>query len=619
MSSDIQRQKDSHSRGFARIWIRHLQFETETNAEKAILRSGQDDERRLKYLLRNSREDECHRCERMYVLPVVMDGETLGRALDSAQGSPSSMLPRLVHDAPLLALPDDALITCRDGRLRVCVARQFFPISDQWWTVEVYDDVDEQARGRIEARILKCRRITTLHSFAEDTVLLEICYKVLSDLLPCQWAGRHTTWGRTGRTLREMFRASFTLEIDLFPAHYLSLWLDAIRNFTDLSNLRSAHVRKDRLKPTPPARAADASKMAQLALRASRRGFKTDAITRWADRCPRGSDLEAADPQPPRFVTDKVYLPPRYRCGRPREAEFLHSRESLYLSNVLEAPYAAPGEHVTWLAVACEIISTSFQQDVLACSTQYLRQGKPAFLSGVDLETEVLIPSASSCGVRPDFVDGELERIGPIPPASSVYTTTHDDETTSNGDQHDEHGRPPGRDSTISRLRRYTSLTGPNDPFASSLLSHEGSPGESVVVDLHKSLAVDLDQIRYAWEGSNDIRTEKGLPQLRFLYCAVPFKQLNINPRGEDFGNILAYTDDRESDFEQDVDGIRTALCATSLPLDYFCPRKAPDQSYESRVVLFQDAWRSLVSVPVEHGAVIVININPASLGLASH
>ncbi len=44
--------------------------------------------------------------------------------------------------------------------------------------------VGEDGRKNIEAKILTCRRIGSLHSFSEDTIPLEICYKVSGDLLP---------------------------------------------------------------------------------------------------------------------------------------------------------------------------------------------------------------------------------------------------------------------------------------------------------------------------------------------------------------------------------------------------------------------------------------------------
>ncbi|KAK4551268.1 hypothetical protein LTR86_011260 [Recurvomyces mirabilis] len=747
MSSDIQRQKDLHSRGFARIWIRHLRFETEQDTERHTLRPGQDDGGRLEELLRNFREDDCHRNDRMHVLPVVVDHETLHRALDRGSDPGRSALPRLVHDAPLLTLSDDAMLTCLDGRLRVRAAQEFFPICDQWWTVEVYDDalpayvrtaithetpvlsicsdgdvflsyhclladgdsanarkslahltlrkkknllqiqryhdgklsdalrplfpfrallsrrqfrlgsynrvlpmhcpeeissgprsvhhtwsyvlgtdvaperldgrtvallelqmpkystvdadnirawmldhtlfpdvVDDGARGRIEARLLTCRRIPTLHSFAEDTILLEICYKVLSDLLPSRWTRRRDTRGHTDHSLREMFKDSFTLDLDLFPTHYLSLWLDVFRHFTDLSHLRSGNVRKDRLRPTPTARAADASEMAQLALRASRRGFQTDAITRWVHRCPDSLDLEAADLQPPRFVSDEVHLPPRDRCGRPREADFLHVRKGLYLNNVLEAPCVSPGRYVTWLAVACEMIFSFFPQDLVACKRYLQEQGT------APLPHMVMSPESAS-----------LRR------TSSVYTSSRAGRMVWDGEPSDAYGSLPGTDWSIGQSKQYTWLTGPNNnPFASDPPSRAASRRGSVTVDLHNA--------SHVWAEADRVRNHQSLAQSVFLYSAVPFDQLNIDHKGSRVGNILAYMHDRQSDFVQDIHAIKAAICATSLPLHYVCQDDASGRPVQSRIILLEDAWRALIGAATGHGAVIAVNLDHAGV-----
>ena len=140
MSSPIQVQKDTHFRGFARLSVDQLTFETEHDGEGVELHANEAvDQRKVADLLRSYLEDGCHRSDRMHSLPVVAHEEILGQKLASEGDQGTHSFSQLVHNAPLLALPDDVRITCLDGRLRVVAARQFLPVDDRWWTVEVYD------------------------------------------------------------------------------------------------------------------------------------------------------------------------------------------------------------------------------------------------------------------------------------------------------------------------------------------------------------------------------------------------------------------------------------------------------------------------------------------------
>lgn len=103
--------------------------------------------------------------------------------------------------------------------------------------------VGEDGRNNIEARILTCRRIGTLHSFSKDTNLLEVCHEILGDLLPPRSARQHT--------LREAYKHAFALGAEQFPTNYLHLWLHVIRHFPDLPDFCSGNVRNNTTRPKP--------------------------------------------------------------------------------------------------------------------------------------------------------------------------------------------------------------------------------------------------------------------------------------------------------------------------------------------------------------------------------
>ena len=134
MSLDTQAQKDAHFKGFVKLWLRDLRFESGCDVE-----SLEVDERKVERLLQSFRDDGCHRRERVHALPVVLDSSTLTGARADGPHHQKLVFSQTVYDAPLLRLPHDEGVVCLDGNLRVRAAREFLAPCDQWWTAEVYD------------------------------------------------------------------------------------------------------------------------------------------------------------------------------------------------------------------------------------------------------------------------------------------------------------------------------------------------------------------------------------------------------------------------------------------------------------------------------------------------
>ncbi|KAK1091383.1 hypothetical protein LTR48_006407 [Friedmanniomyces endolithicus] len=246
--------------------------------------------------------------------------------------------------------------------------------------------VGEDGRKNIETRILTCRMIGTLHSFSENTVLLEICYKVLGDLLPPRWARQHT--------LREAYGHAFALGAEQFPANYLHLWLHVIRNFPELSDLRSGNVRKDKGRPKPATRAVDV-----LADRAFYSGFRTEVIARLRKQCRDSPTLELAAHEPPSLGSDEVDILPRHRCGRPLESDFRRGRKNLFLTHLLHLPRSSPGTYATWFAVAREMIFSFWADDVVACVVEDERRGGHQYTYEFEADTEDPIPQTEQMSI----------------------------------------------------------------------------------------------------------------------------------------------------------------------------------------------------------------------------
>lgn len=126
---DIQEMKSSHFKGFARVWLRDLRFHTGRGL----------DDKNVKRLSRIFRAEGCHKSDRRYVLPVVVEERVLTQALNGKSCVSPCLLSQLPTDLPLLSIPDNKTIICLHGMHRVYAAKKVLPPCEQWWTAEVYD------------------------------------------------------------------------------------------------------------------------------------------------------------------------------------------------------------------------------------------------------------------------------------------------------------------------------------------------------------------------------------------------------------------------------------------------------------------------------------------------
>ncbi|KAK5105716.1 hypothetical protein LTR62_002341 [Meristemomyces frigidus] len=502
--------------------------------------------------------------------------------------------------------------------------------------------VGAKARGDLEARILKCKRITTLSSFSEDTILLELCYTVLSDLLPARWA-------RKNCSLREMLQHVFTLEIEKFPANYLQIWLHVMRDFPALSNSRAGNVRKDKSRSKPMTRAVDPEKMAQLGHRASQLGFQTEKISKLADLCSASVD-QAVEISRPAYTGDDHSLDPRHRCGRPRETDFSRGRGHLFLEHILATPCSPSGAYVTWSAAARETIHAFWKDCLLVC-------GKPrqedAFLCNnpvhadevtahVEQMTTSLITTeinrtgrvsedvrhSRTCSVGDGGTchglggkstgetqaphDATQAEHGQIPPASSVYDswppsrTNSNDRLADNAQHHDDESRsPPTKSVSTDQLMawRDTWLAGVYNPYTTCSHISESTAHNpvSASVDVERQ-TYGIERFQRAWMESVRIRELKRLRRCPCLYIAIKLKDFNVDLRGSVYGNVLAYADCQQADLEHDVQSLEKLLCTPplSLPLYHLRPEKGVSTGpIQARPIVLRDILRIFMNSPI--------------------
>ena len=129
MAVDIQTIKRSHFKGYARVMLHDLRFHT----------GRQLDEKNVERLSRVFDALGCHRGDRRYALPVVVEGSVLHQTFNSGSCNSQCSLSQPAVDLPLISAPNGEKILCLHKKHRVHAAKQVLPAHEQWWTVEVYD------------------------------------------------------------------------------------------------------------------------------------------------------------------------------------------------------------------------------------------------------------------------------------------------------------------------------------------------------------------------------------------------------------------------------------------------------------------------------------------------
>ena len=334
---------------------------------------------------------------------------------------------------------------------------------------------DETTRQLLKARAAQCKRIVTLDSFRADTIFLETCYNPLSKL-----------FSPRERSLQEVCKFSFQHAPELFRVRYVDLWLQTMRNYVRLSNLRSAKPRKDRgqdmKEPLPK---SDAQFM-ELAFYASSRGFETDEI---AMQLAKGTGKICQDPtcaDPPEFSSDRDSLPVQFRCNRSSDSMFETDRRYLSLKNVYQVSTGPRKKSPASFAVLKDIICCFFGE---IAPTELLTNGDgPSFEA--DLPTEMTVLTSPDNIVRPPPSSCE----GSTHPPSALSATRPRPAGHRDGDEMDiVHDVPEKREQSVSEREGHSQQS-------DGQLRRQDDPGEEEGIgrtehhELHGLRAQQSDQ-----------------------------------------------------------------------------------------------------------------------------
>ena len=123
MSTNIYAQLDEHFRGYARIRLDNIEFD-----------SGLDPNSRNVRRLLGIFKRKCERENPGNAISVLVGKEVLANVLqqDSHSGITHSLIP---DQLPYL----DTKVLCLHGIDRICAARKFFNLSERWWIAKIFD------------------------------------------------------------------------------------------------------------------------------------------------------------------------------------------------------------------------------------------------------------------------------------------------------------------------------------------------------------------------------------------------------------------------------------------------------------------------------------------------
>ncbi|KAK3045703.1 hypothetical protein LTR09_012748 [Extremus antarcticus] len=199
-------------------------------------------------------------------------------------------------------------------------------------------------RRRLQARVLSCERILTFKSFHRDMILLEGCYRPLCELFPTE-----------GTTLQSSCEASFNQDLQYFRANYIDLWLRVMRKFPQLSDHRSAKVKKGQGGDTLISCWRSKTEVAKLASFAASCGFWTSDI---ADLLPRDVNMlcESVDSNLPQLSCKTNDIPRSYRCSRPPAYDFEREWKHLSLKSIYQIQKQPSQKYPTAFAVVRNIV-----------------------------------------------------------------------------------------------------------------------------------------------------------------------------------------------------------------------------------------------------------------------
>lgn len=175
-------------------------------------------------------------------------------------------------------------------------------------------------------------------------ILLEGCYQPLRELFPTE-----------GTTLQSSCEASFNQNLQYFRANYIDLWLRVMRNFPQLSDHRSAKVKKGQGGDTLISCRRSETEVSKLASFATSCGFWTSDI---ADLLPRDVNVlcDSVDSNLPQLSRKMNAISRSYRCGRPAAYDFEREWKYLSLQSIYQVKKQPSQKYPTAFAVVRNIV-----------------------------------------------------------------------------------------------------------------------------------------------------------------------------------------------------------------------------------------------------------------------
>ena len=123
----LQAERRVKFKGTARVKLESLYFPKISTHELDV--------KHVKTLKEQFRTNGCRRLEVQNHIPAVIDQQQLDTALVESRVSAAELLSSPEYKD--LEFPAGAL-ECLHGRHRVQAGREFLPLRDQWWTVNIY-------------------------------------------------------------------------------------------------------------------------------------------------------------------------------------------------------------------------------------------------------------------------------------------------------------------------------------------------------------------------------------------------------------------------------------------------------------------------------------------------
>ena len=200
--------------------------------------------------------------------------------------------------------------------------------------------LDPEIRGRLQSRVLLCRRFITMRSFGLDMNMLERCERLMREpFVP----GNDTIHNRC-KTLHTRDSAEFR-------ASYIRTWLESVQIAFSLPGPPFASTKRDLKSDEPLSSPPFATNSDRLAAFAAAQGFDV------ACSCPGLSFPQSERNSPPKLSSAKRQLSIANRCSRPRRRHFEEQWTELQFEFAfVDADETTVKQYPTSLAVYTDMI-----------------------------------------------------------------------------------------------------------------------------------------------------------------------------------------------------------------------------------------------------------------------